>query len=430
MERKITKTMVDWCNQRKRMPLLVYGARQVGKTYAIKAFGEKYFENMVYVNFEVNKDLAAYFEGSISPRSICNLLEKYFQITIKPKSTLIFFDEVQLCERALTSLKYFAEEAPEYCVVAAGSLLGVALHREKYSFPVGKVQFLHAYPLDFEEFLWAKGQSLLSAMIKEHYASNMPMPEALHRSAIHEYYDYLITGGMPAVVMTHINHSDGGIDESSLKEYILAAYIADMSKFASASESVKIANAFASLPVQLGKDNKKFKYKLIKRGGRAAFYGEAIDWLLQAAVVLKCGKVTAGMMPLAMYEDLSSFKLYYNDVGLLAQSIGMTLRGLSLPGNKIFMGAMTENYIAQQLTSLNHKLYYWTSNGTAEIDFLLTQHDRVIPLECKAATHVKSKSLDVYCQDYHPGYSLRVSLRNFGEANNIKSIPLYAVFCL
>lgn len=337
---------------------------------------------------------------------------------------MIIFDEIQSCEHALTSLKYFAEQAPEYCVVAAGSLLGVAINRQQFSFPVGKVQLENLYPLDLEEYLWARDKDMLVDLIRQCYTTNKPLPEALHKEALNLYEDYLLTGGMPAVVAAALN--DGDADE--LKRLIYNSYVADMAKYAGKGDSVKIAEAYDSLPVQLARENNKFQYKLIRTGARSSLYGASIDWLIQSGIVLKCTKCEQGLMPLAAYEDLSSFKLYFSDTGLFNSRLQLTKQ--SLAAARQYMGALTENYVAIQLKANGYKLNYWTSTATAEVDFVIVQNGEVVPIECKANIHVKSKSLDSFVKRYDIKQSIRLSMRNFGFENNIKSVPLYAAFCV
>lgn len=382
MRRKIMERLKKWRNAKNRLPLLLYGARQVGKTYIIREFGRSYFENTVYVNFEEDKALAGYLEVKLTPAYIIKVIEEQYGVKIYPEKTLIIFDEIQSCEHALTSLKYFAEQAPEYCVVAAGSLLGVAINRQQFSFPVGKVQLENLYE------------------------------------------DYLLTGGMPAVVVAAMN--DGDADE--LKRLIYNSYVADMAKYAGKGDSVKIAEAYDSLPVQLARENNKFQYKLIRTGARSSLYGASIDWLIQSGIVLKCTKCEQGLMPLAAYEDLSSFKLYFSDTGIFNSRLQLTKQ--SLAAARQYMGALTENYVAIQLKANGYKLNYWTSTATAEVDFVIVQNGEVVPIECKANIHVKSKSLDSFVKRYDIKQSIRLSMRNFGFENNIKSVPLYAAFCV
>lgn len=430
MKRKITQKLLQWKNQgAERQPLLIYGARQVGKTYVMQELGVEQFKNTVYVNFEADRKIGAYFESDIKANELIRILEKYYQISIIPGQTLIIFDEIQMCERALTSLKYFAEEAPEYHVIAAGSLLGVALKRKQFSFPVGKVQMATMYPMDFEEFLWAKGKELLAEQIREHFAKNTVMPEETHQEAMMEYYHYCIVGGMPAVVKADIA-GNGVVSELELRQMILNSYIADMAKYAAPGETVKIFAAYDSLPSQLAKNAKKFQYKLIKSGARASQYGDSIDWLVQAGIVNKCGKCTQGFMPPAAYQDLSAFKLYYSDLGLLSARTGITEKSFLYPENELFRGIYAENYVACALRANGYELNYWESDGAAEVDFIILRDDHVIPVECKAGEHVKAKSLKLYREKYNPQYCIRVSARNFGMMDGIKAVPLYAVFCI
>ncbi|HKM22228.1 MAG TPA: AAA family ATPase [Lachnospiraceae bacterium] len=430
MKRKIQDKLEEWAkSELERLPILIYGARQVGKTYVMKELGREYFKNTVYANFENDTALGEIFDGNISPETIIPKLEKYFNTQIIPRETLIIFDEIQACERALTAMKYFAEEAPEYHLIAAGSLLGVALSRGKYSFPVGKVQILNMYPLDFEEFLWARGQNFLAESIREHFDTNQAMPEATHSTALQYYYDYLVIGGMPAVVLSSLADYVG-IPTEDMQDLILAAYMGDMTKYTINTETIRIRGAYESLTSQLAKDNKKFQYKMIKSGARASQYGDSIDWLIQSGIVLSCVKSEQGYMPPNAYRDLSSFKLYFSDIGLLTRKANITLGTIQGAESNIFKGALIENYVAAILKSNGYELLYWTSNQEAELDFLIVKDGSVIPIECKAGDHVKAKSLMVYQEKYHPSYCIRISARNFGYIKEIKSVPLYAVHCI
>ncbi|MGM9568904.1 MAG: ATP-binding protein [Phascolarctobacterium sp.] len=425
MQRKIMAKLAEWrANKNSRLPLLLYGARQVGKTYILQEFGKQYFQNTVYVNFEEDKILASYLEMRLQPDYIIRTIEELYNVKIEPETTLLIFDEIQSCARALTSLKYFAEQVPEYCVVAAGSLLGVVINRENHSFPVGKVQIMRLYPLDLEEYLWAMEKTSLAQLIRVGYINNHPLPELLHQEALQLYREYLLTGGMPAVVKAKLS----GADTYEIKGFIYNSYVADMAKYASKGESVKIAEAYDSLPAQLAKDNKKFQYKLIRTGARSSLYGNSLDWLIQAGVVLKCAKCEQGRVPLAAYEDLSSFKLYFSDTGLFSYRLKLTQQ--NLPYAQQFMGALTENYVAVQLLANGHELHYWESQSTAEVDFIITGGEQIIPIECKANLHVKSKSLLVFNKRYSIQQSIRLSGRNFGLENSIKSVPLYAAWCI
>lgn len=430
MRRKILSELVKWRKMTVgRMPLLVYGARQVGKTYMMKMLGTEYFKNTVYVNFGADEKIIDFFQTDIHADAVIKILEKYYHLSVVPDETLIIFDEIQMCERALASLKYFAEEAPEYHVISAGSLLGVAVNREGYSFPVGKVQMLTMYPMDFEEYLWAKRKEMLADTIREHFDADRKMPEALHREAMQEYCNYCIVGGMPAAVLSDTTENPT-IAQAEIRQMILDSYVADMAKYAQAGDTVKIYAAYDSLPVQLAKDSKKFQYKLIKQGARASQYGDSIDWMIKAGIVYKCTRCSQGYLPSAAYQDLTAFKLYYSDTGLLSARVGMTLQRLLGRESELFRGIFTENYVACALKSQGHTLFYWESDGISEVDFLVTFGEHVIPVECKAGEHVKAKSLMVYREKYHPEYMIRVSGKNFGKADGIKSVPLYAVFCM
>lgn len=429
MKRKITARLIQWKNRENRMPMLIYGARQVGKTYVMQELGEKCFSNSVYVNFEADRKIGEYFAVDVRPDSLISVLENYYHVKIIPDQTLIIFDEIQMCERALTSLKYFQEETPEYAVIAAGSLLGVALKREQFSFPVGKVEMETMYPLDFEEYLWAAGKELLAEQIRVHFEKAKPMPDALHQEAMQEYYRYCILGGMPAAVLAETKKGST-MDAAEIRQFVLNSYIADMAKYAPPQETVKIFAAYDSLPSQLAKDSKKFQYKLIKSGARASQYGESIDWLVQAGIVHKCMKCTQGFLPPSAYLDLTAFKLYYSDMGIFASRTNMTLKGLLSQESEHFRGIFTENYAACALKSNGYELLYWESDGTSEVDFVIVREDHVIPVECKAGDHVKAKSLMVYREKYHPAYCIRISGRNFGFVDEIFSVPLYAAFCI
>ena len=431
MRRRLIYELVQWKNMEKdRMPLVLYGARQVGKTYLLQNFAEEYYKNSIYVNFERMPIVAEMFSGDLSPERIITYLERFFGVEVIPGDTLIIFDEIQMCERALTSLKYFSEEAPEYHVMAAGSLLGVAVNREKYSFPVGKVIMKTLYPLGFDEFLEAIGKEHYVMLINEHGKTFAPIPEETHKELLEWYRLYLYIGGMPASVREYTNQGTlNNIPE--IQNMILNSYLADMSKYADNNESAKIRGAFQSLPVQLSKENKKFQYKLIRRGATANLFGESIDWLLMAGIVWKCNKVERGEIPLAMFQDLSAFKLYVSDTGLLTAMMSLMPQNI-LNGemSDTLKGALTENYVAQVLGTRNYPLYYWEADGRSEVDFVIQRDGKVIPVEVKYHVNTKAKSLGVFMKRYDCEYAIRISGRNFGLENQIKSIPLYAAFLI
>lgn len=430
VKRKLEDRLLEWKNKgSKRMPLIINGARQVGKTYTLLEFGSRHYRNVVYVNLETNLLVSSYFSDNINPNRIIQYLEAYSNQEIIPEETLIILDEIQSCERALTALKYFCEETPEYHIATAGSLLGVAINREKYSYPVGKVDTLTLYPLDFEEFLWAMDERRLCSEIHSSYNEVTPMPEVLHQRAIDLYRMYLIIGGMPASINEYL---DTGklLTVSDVQNKILNDYLADMSKYASHTESVKIRACYESIPAQLAKENNKFQYKIVQKGGTASIFGPSIEWLNYAGIVLKCQRLEHAYEPIAVYSDLSSFKLYMGDVGLLVMKSGLSHQTILSGEKNLFMGSVAENYIAQALASKEYKLYYWTSKNTAELDFVLQLENDIIGVEVKKETHSRSKSLGIFVDKYNPKYSIRFSNNNFGFANNIKSIPLYAAFCI
>ena len=429
MERKIMQDLLAWKGRADRKPLLLHGARQVGKTYLLQKLGREHFENMVYVNLEKNLSVAGFFQDNIDPRRLLRYLEASTQEKIIPGKTLIVLDEIQACERALTSLKYFCEETPEYHVAAAGSLLGVAIHREKYSFPVGKVETCTLFPFDFEEYLLARNKGYLAEEIRHAYKAMEPLPEPLHAEATELYREYLVIGGMPASIGVYLR-DNGFLNVPDVQGEIVNHYVADMAKYADNTESVRIRACFQSIPAQLAKENKKFQYKVVQRGGSAALFGSAIEWLACAGVVMKCQRVQNAMEPLSVYADLASFKLYMGDVGLLSVQSGLSQVTVLSGAENTFMGAVTENYVAQQFAAKGYPLYYWANTGTAELDFLLQRGSDVIGVEVKKGEHTKSRSLSVFVNEYKPDYSIRLSLKNFGESNGVKAIPLYAAFCV
>ena len=430
MKREIINDLIKWKTLENRKPLIVHGARQVGKTYIIKKFGKEYYDNLIYVNFETNQELSLQISDSIDAKYIINKLELFFGEKIIPGKTLIFFDEIQANERALTSLKYFYEDAPEYHIIAAGSLLGIAINRKEYSFPVGKVQIMNMYPLSFKEFLTAIGRENLIEEIKEHFNSDERMDKDIHELCLKLYRTYLVVGGMPEVVQMYLDEQKV-ISTIDVQAEILESYERDMTKYADNSLSNKIIAAFDSIPVQLAKDNPKFQYKVIAKGGSSGIFGEAIMWLKNSGIVNQVYKANAEL-PLEMYKDLTSFKLYMSDVGLFVNKAKYPLYqiDLSTQPTMISMGPLTEHYVANELRTKGYETYYWESDGKAELDFMIQKETEIIPIEVKTSIHTKARSLDMYMKKYNPRYAIRISEKNFGFENNIKSVPLYAVFCI
>jgi predicted AAA+ superfamily ATPase len=429
MKRKIEQTLLAWKNKEKRKPLLLNGARQVGKTYSLLSFGKSHYENVVHFNLDINSIVRGYFESDIDPERLIRMLEADANQKIIPGKTLVILDEIQSSERALTSLKYFYEETPEYHIAAAGSLLGVAINREQYSFPVGKIDTVAMFPLDFEEYLLALGEEFLIGEIRKCYGTMTQMAPPLHEKANNIYLEYLITGGMPAVVSEYVDGmSLVGIP--GIQNEIVNNYIADMAKYASASESVRIRACYNSIPTQLGKENHKFQYKVVQRGGTASIFGESIEWLDFAGVVLKCGKIVQGNSPISAYADPASFKLFMSDVGILTMKSNIQQSIILSGQHNIFLGALTENYVAQHLSAAGLTLFYWRSEHSAEVDFVFERQGEIVAIEVKRGEHTKSKSLGVFAEKYKPDRAVRLSQKNFGLYNNIYAIPLYAVFCL
>ena len=433
MERKVMKNLLDWKKSKKRKPLLIYGARQVGKTYIVKEFGTQQYENMIYVNFEKNKIVSKMIDEDIKPEEIIKNLEIAFNQRIEKEKTLIFFDEIQENSRALTSLKYFCEEANDYHIIGAGSLLGVHVKKKNFSFPVGKVDFLPVYPLSFDEFLLNTNNEMLLQEIKECYRDNKKIAEINHEKAMKLYRDYLVLGGMPEVVQEYID-SNSLISAIDNQSDIIESYRSDMTKYSEEDTGNKIVATYNSIPIQLAKENKKFQYKIIQKGGTSTIFGDSIAWIVNAGIATKCEKLPEKVgVPLEMYKEIESFKLYMNDVGLLTNMSNFPLYLIQNQEtvNEMMIGMLTENYVASSLKYNSINLYYWKNNGECEVDFVVqSENGLIIPIEVKSSKNTKSKSLNMYIQTNKPKYSIRISSKNFGYVNNIKSVPLYATFCI
>lgn len=431
MYRKILKFLEEWKNSPFRKPLILQGARQVGKTYAILEFGRLNYKQVAYFNFETNPTLAKTFEESVEPAYLLPVLSRIADKEITEGGTLIVFDEIQLCERALTSLKYFAEQAKNYHVIAAGSLLGVAVNRSAYSFPVGKVVFKTLYPMDMEEFLLALGEEELVQRIHGCFDSNSPMPAALHEKALERYRQYLVVGGMPECVRLYKETKDYTLVRH-VQESILLSYLDDMSKYNNLNEIKKTRLTYQSVTVQLSKKNTRFQYKLIKKGGRASEFENAIEWLCLSGIVLRVNKVEQIKKPLENYADIDSFKIYVSDLGLLCAKKDVVPEDVLYSSSELndFKGAMSENYVDTQLVANGYTPYYWESDRKAEVDFVIQRQGRLIPIEVKSADNTRAKSLTVYMDAYHPDYAIKVSAKNFAFEDNKKIIPLYAAFCI
>ena len=431
MYRKIMNYLEKWKDSQHRKPLILQGARQVGKTYAILEFGRTHYDKVAYFNFETNPRLNETFAENISPDYLIPILSHIAGQTIVKERTLIVFDEVQLCERALTSLKYFYEETPEYHVIVAGSLLGVAVNRTQFSFPVGKVDIKTLYPMDVEEYLLAQGEETLADQIRECFQTDAPLQAALHDKAIQLYRQYLVVGGMPECVLQFAETKDY-ILVRHIQDMILASYLNDMSKYNNLNEIKKTRLTYDNITVQLSKKNTRFQYKLIKKGGRAAEFENAIEWLTLSGIVSQIYKVEQVKKPLENYRDIDAFKIYVSDSGLLCAKKNLVANDILYMVDELndFKGGMVENYVNIQLEINGYTTYYWESSRGAEIDFVIQRNGQLIPIEVKSADNTKAKSLKVYMETYKPPYAIKLSTKNFGFEDSKKTVPLYAAFCI
>lgn len=431
MYRKIMRFLETWKDGTHRKPLILQGARQVGKTYTLLEFGRTHYENVAYFNFETSPRLNETFEENISPGYLIPILSHIAGQTIIREKTLIIFDEVQLCERALTSLKYFCENAPDYHIIVAGSLLGIAVNRSKFSFPVGKVDMKTLYPLDMEEFMLAMDEGTLVEQIRECFAADTPLPSALHDTAMQLYRQYLIVGGMPECVMQFAQTKDYILVRHT-QNTVLASYLNDMSKYNNINEIKKTRLAYDNITVQLSRKNTRFQYKLIKKGGRASEFENAIEWLCLSGIVSRVYRAEQIKKPLENYRDIDAFKIYVSDTGLLCAKKEIAANDILYMVEELndFKGGMVENYVNVQLTINGYHTFYWMSERGAEIDFVIQREGKLIPVEVKSADNTKAKSLKVYMETYKPDYAIKLSAKNFSFENGKKTVPLYAAFCI
>lgn len=431
MYRKIMSFLEAWKESKYRKPLILQGARQVGKTYSILEFGRTHYENVAYFNFETSPKLNKTFEENISPDCLIPILSHIAGQTIVREKTLIVFDEVQLCERALTSLKYFYEDAPDYHIIVAGSLLGVAVNRAKFSFPVGKVDMKTLYPMDMEEFMTALHEDALVEQIKKCFQTDTPLPSSLHDAAMQLYRQYLVVGGMPECVMQFAETKDYILVRHT-QNTILASYLNDMSKYNNLNEIKKTRLAYDNITVQLSKKNTRFQYKLIKKGGRASEFENAIEWLCLSGIVSQVYKVEQIKKPLENYRNIDAFKIYVSDLGLLCAKKDLAANDILYMVDEIndFKGGMAENYVNVQLSMNGYSTYYWESERGAEIDFVIQRDSQIIPIEVKSADNTRAKSLKVYMDAYKPAYAIKLSAKNFGFEDGKKTVPIYAAFCI
>ena len=426
MKRAAYQDLLAWKINPFRKPLLVQGARQVGKTWLLKEFGCQEYDSCAYFNFEETPKLSSLFEGDLQPGKILETLSAYQSQAIVPAKTLIFFDEIQACPRALTSLKYFCEQAPEIHLVAAGSLLGVSVGKTT-GFPVGKVNFLTLFPLSFFEFLEALGEASLLDLLKKNITLE-PLAELLHDKLSSLLRIFLFTGGMPEVVQNYRQTRDFMTARGIQKE-ILNAYQRDFSKYTTATQAVRVSEIWRSIPSHLARENKKFKYSDVRKGGRASQFESAVEWLRTAGLMYVATNVTAARLPLAGYEDHGRFTAYLLDCGLLGAMIDVPPRIITMGDDSFseYNGAFVENFVATELARNSEgALHYWISEGIAEVDFLVTHENEVLPLEVKSGLNRAIKSLWVYADKFKPARVYRASPRNFECRDNFLNIPLYA----
>lgn len=430
MKRKLYDNLLNWKNTNINMPYMLVGSRQTGKTYIITEFCKNEFDDYIYINLDLMEDIKEIFENSINPDEIIKSIEIILSKNINIEKTIIFIDEIQVSERAISSLKYFCESEKNYKIIVAGSLLGVKINRFKSSFPVGKVWIEYLYPMDFEEFLWAIGEEKMLELIKEKYNQMSPMPESIHSKALSLYNEYICIGGMPVSVLHYLdNNKNMSKYDDNILNMIIMSYLADMSKYTANIESVRNNKIYNSIPAQLGKENKKFKYSLVEKSARSREYDSALKWLISSNMILKCQGIVTPKSPLKAYTE-NNFKVYLSDIGLLRVLSKISVNEIITEKNMIYKGAFIENYIAENLYSKYKELYYWSIDNMYEVDFLINIDGDIIPIEVKASDNTTSKSLNYYINRYKPKYSIRLSTKNFGESNGIKSIPLYASFLI
>ena len=427
IKREIMDKLRTWKIHPRRKPLVLQGARQVGKSWALKKFGKECFEDVVYINFDTMPSVKEDFKRTKEPLKLIKLMEMMTGKAISPDTTLIIFDEIQECNEALNSLKYFCEDAPEYAVVCAGSLLGVALNRSGASFPVGKVDFMALHPVSFEEYLLASDEKLYHAY--QMIDSVMTVPEMIHQQLIDAYKAYLVLGGMPEAVSVYVDMRDWS-EVEAIQSAILQSYSLDFAKHINNKDIPRVFQVWGNLQDQLAREDKKFRYADVQKGARAREYEGAIEWLCLAGLVHRVSAIETHRLPLSAYKKSNAFKLYLNDVGLLGRKFDLEPTTI-LQGDKLFTefkGVMAENYVLQSLVRQfgNHN-YYWTSGNTAEVEFVIQHAGRIIPIEVKADRNVTAKSLAFYRKQYAPQLSIRLSTLNMRKDDDLLNLPLYMV---
>lgn len=431
LNRKIMEGLREWYQKPFRKALIVEGARQVGKTYIIRAFGkENYQSNYIEINFNLNPDYRKIFQGNLSADYLIQQLRLLFRDQFRNQQRmLLFLDEIQSCPNAITALKSFTEDG-SIDVIASGSLLGIHYHLVS-SFPVGYVERATLYPLDFDEFLWAIGYDNDSiSMLRSFYHRMETPPEAVHERFMQHFREFIAIGGMPEVINDYVAHKDfNAVIE--IQSRILNDYKSDIAKYATSTEKVKAREVFDSIPFQLGKENKKFQYKYVSKGGRSATYDGSIQWLVDAGIAYRCHALDRLEIPLNSYRRIDTFKIYLFDIGLLVAMLGVDAQTQILTNDLgIAKGAVYENIIAILLKQIGHELYYYEKNSGLEMDFILSKNTKVIALEVKSSDNVKSKSLNSLIANHEVGFGIKLSSKNLSHGEKISRIPLYMAFLL
>lgn len=431
MKRKIYNELIKWKKEDINTPLMVVGARQIGKTYTIDEFCKNEFTNYIYINLLNNKEIIEIFKENINTEEKIKKMELSLGHTIDYENTIIFFDEIQESEELISALKFFCESKVSYKIICAGSLLGVKINRFHSSFPVGKVRIINMYPMNFEEFLWAMDYEIAIPEIKRCYQENVKMSDSIHEKLLNYYRMFLCVGGMPRMVLSlketqKILEVDKSIASNIYKEYLM-----DMNKYVTnVTEGIKNETIYNSIPSQLANLSNKFQYGKINNNARKRDYETSLDWLISSKMVLRSNLVKKVEIPIKAYIDDDYFKLYLSDIGLLVSILEIRYNDIMLNKEFMYKGVLAENYVATELIHNYETLYYWQSGNRAEIDFLINAKDGIIPIEVKANTNNNSKSLNLYMEKYKPSFAIRISSKNFGFENNIKSVPLYATFCI
>lgn len=426
MKRALYNKLLEWKSSSNRKPLILRGARQVGKTHLLKLFGKQEYTTCIYLNFEEDPQLNHFFIKNIAPSIILEHISIYLGQEIHPENTLLIFDEIQESPAALNSLKYFCEQAKTFHIIAAGSLLGVKLAHSK-GFPVGKVNFLDLYPLSFFEFLEALNKNKLLQFLLQQTTFN-PIPDPIHLDLLILLKKYMFVGGMPEAVAEYVKE-ENLLSVKKIQKEILDAYLLDFSKHAPPEQVIKITQVWKSIPLQLAKENKKFIFAALRKSARGREYETAIQWLADAGLIYKSYDISTPKYPLVRYAEKQAFKVFLLDVGLLSAMCNISAKAV-ITDNELFsdfQGAFTENYVAQELAVQPLSLYYWVSEGRAEVDFILEHNSKIIPLEVKAGISRKKKSLLVYDEKYHPALLLRASLLNLKKDGKVANLPLYFI---